>query len=89
MIATASYSFEVKKLRIGKDRCFEINNKKALLSHPVYQYPFLQFAEATLAVNSSGMGMCFLDLCEKLFAGEINHKKYPSVESAKKTVTGG
>ena len=83
MIATASYSFEVKKLRVGKDRCFEINSK-ALLPHPVYQYPFLQFAEATLAVNSSGMGMCFLDLCEKLFAGEMNHKKYPSVESAKK-----
>jgi indole-3-acetate monooxygenase len=83
MIPTSSYSFEVKKLQVEKDRCFEINNKNSWLSHPVYRYPFLQFAEATLAVNSSGMAMSFLDLCEKLFAEKKDHKNYPSVEKAK------
>jgi hypothetical protein len=30
----------------------------------IYNYPFQQFAEATLAVNSSGMSMRFFDLCK-------------------------
>jgi indole-3-acetate monooxygenase len=83
MIATGSDSFGVKNLHVGKDRCFEINSRNALLPHPIYQYPFLQFAEATLAVNSSGMGMRFLDLCEQLFQ-EKNYREYPSVASARK-----
>jgi hypothetical protein len=37
------------------------------LPDSIYQYPFLPFAETTLAVNSSGMAVRFLDLCEMLF----------------------
>jgi hypothetical protein len=83
MIATSSYSFEVNNLRVKKDRCFEIDKKHTWLSQPIYQYPFLQFAEATLAVNSSGMAMRFLDLCEQLFTEKKNNHIYPSVENAK------
>ena len=63
MIATASHSFEVKKRRIPSDRSFIIDSRHAFLHQPIYQFPFLQFAEATLAVNSSGMAIAFLDLC--------------------------
>jgi indole-3-acetate monooxygenase len=83
MIGTGSDSFSVRNLQVGNDRCFEINSKTANLPHPIYQYPFLQFAEATLAVNSSGMGMRFLDLCETLFK-EKNYREYPSVAKGKK-----
>lgn len=64
MIATSSNSFEVKKLKVNKNRRFIIDEKQAVLPDKIYQYPFLQFAEATLAVNISGMAIHFLDLFE-------------------------
>lgn len=63
MIATGSHSFEVKKITVNKNRAFIIDPQFAVLKDPVYQYPFLQLAETTLAVNSSGMAMRFLELC--------------------------
>ena len=66
MIATGSHSFEVSRLRVKNNRGFHIGGEYAKLPHPVYQYPFLAFAETTLAVNMSGMAMRFLDLCAML-----------------------
>lgn len=59
--ATASHSFEVKDLKVARDRSFIIDEKYATIDQPVYQYPFLQFAETTIAVNSLGMAENFLD----------------------------
>ncbi len=67
MIATGSNSFEANAVVVKKNRTFLIDNRSAVLKHPVYQYPFLQFAETTLAVNSAGMAIRFLDLCKFLF----------------------
>ncbi len=67
MIATGSNSFEVADLSINANRAFKIAPQHAVLKHPIYQFPFLQFAETTLAVNSSGMAMRFLDLCKIIF----------------------
>lgn len=67
MIATASNRFEVNDLLVNKNRAFIIEKEFAFLKDPIYQYPFLQFAEVTLAVNSSGMAMRFLDLCKDIF----------------------
>ena len=61
-------SFEVKKIVMEESRTFLIDPQYAVLKDAVYQYPFLQFAETTLAVNHSGMAMRFLDLCKLLFA---------------------
>lgn len=63
MIATASYSFEVRDLLVSPERCFTLDPQKAGLPDPVFQYPFLPFAETTLAVNFSGMATRFMDLC--------------------------
>ncbi|GAA4315667.1 acyl-CoA dehydrogenase [Compostibacter hankyongensis] len=63
MIATASHSFSVERLRVPSARCFRIDGASAFLKDPLYQYPFLQFAEATLVVNSSGMAAHFMELC--------------------------
>ncbi len=62
MIATGSHSFEVSRLRVKNNRAFHIGGEYAKLPQPAYQYPFLAFAETTLAVNMSGMAMRFLDL---------------------------
>ncbi|MGC3947579.1 MAG: acyl-CoA dehydrogenase [Chryseolinea sp.] len=62
MIATASHSFSISNIVVPSARCFDIVPGAATLSNPVYQYPFMQLAEATLAANISGMTARFLDL---------------------------
>lgn len=64
MIATGSHSFEVKDQLVGPERQFIISPERAVLKEPVYQYPFLQFAETTLAVNLSGMALRFIELSQ-------------------------
>lgn len=64
MIATASQRFTVKDLHINNNRSFIIMPEAAVLNNPVYQYPFLQLAETTLAVNSSGMALRFAELAK-------------------------
>lgn len=66
MIATSSNSFEVNKLKVNKTRRFVIDAKHAVLPDKIYKYPFLQFAETTLAVNISGMAIHYLDLFEEI-----------------------
>lgn len=75
MNATSSNRFEIKGLRVNKNRLFIIDKKKAVLNEPVYQYPFLHFAEATLAVNSSGMANRYFDLCEALIKERAVNKE--------------
>src|SRR5258708_3215795 len=67
MVATGSHSFEIRDLHVPPVRSFSIDPARATLRHPIYQFPFLQLAETTLAVNSSGMAIRFIDLCEILF----------------------
>ncbi|MBO9632524.1 MAG: acyl-CoA dehydrogenase [Chitinophagaceae bacterium] len=62
MKATASQSFETGPVVVPTHRRFTIDPAYAILSQPVFRYPFLQFAEATLCVNFSGMAMRFLEL---------------------------
>lgn len=64
MRATGSHAFEVSDLFVPSDRSFIIDPYHAVLNNPVYQYPFLQLAESTLAVNMSGMACRFLELVE-------------------------
>lgn len=62
MIATAGHSFDAKEVHVPKERSFIIHQDKARLPLPVYQYPFLQLAETTLAVNFLGLAQRFLEL---------------------------
>lgn len=74
--ATASDSFSVKDLKITKERSFIIDPNHSTLPGLIYQYPFLQFAETTLAVNISGIALHFLVLFGKLITGWHQSKKY-------------
>ena len=67
MIATGSDAYEVSGLYVDKSRCFEIDATAAVIDAPLYRYPFLQLAEATLAANLSGMAVHFTDLCVPAF----------------------
>ena len=82
MIATGSNRFEVKQVVVHKNRAFRIDARYTSLPHPIYQYPFLQFAETTLAVNSSGMAARFLDLCETWFKPRVAGTKQLQLQSA-------
>jgi alkylation response protein AidB-like acyl-CoA dehydrogenase len=66
MISTGSHAMEVKNKLIPLNRAFTISPSNAFLKHPVYQYPFLQLAEATLSVNLSGMVSRFLELSSEI-----------------------
>lgn len=71
MAATGSDAFEIKDLQVTRENCFEINAAKAVVKSALYQFPFLQMAEATLAVNICGMAIHFIDLCKEIFPERI------------------
>ncbi|MGV3766331.1 MAG: acyl-CoA dehydrogenase [Chitinophagaceae bacterium] len=70
MIATASHSFSAETLFVPASRAFRIAPEHATLPHPIYQYPFLQLADTTLAINMAGMALHFFDLSYPVFFSE-------------------
>ena len=68
MVATGSHAFKVQNLYVPSTRSFKIDASHARISLPVYQYPFQQLAETTLAVNFSGLAQRFIDICEEIFS---------------------
>jgi hypothetical protein len=71
LVATGSHGFEVSGLELPAEREFVIDAAAAADDDPLYRYPFLPLAEATLAVNSSGMMLHFLDCCSEVFGERI------------------
>ncbi|HEY0271923.1 MAG TPA: acyl-CoA dehydrogenase [Chitinophaga sp.] len=61
MVATGSDSFSVNDMWIPEERRFRIDAAAARVDSPLYRFPFLQLAEATLAANMAGMALHFLD----------------------------
>lgn len=76
MIATGSHAFEVNGLKVPVNRCFEILPEKAKLKHPVYQYPFLQLAESTLAANILGISAHLQSLIIQSFWKRHEYRNY-------------
>ncbi|HVS95515.1 MAG TPA: hypothetical protein VHE54_03485 [Puia sp.] len=71
LVATGSLGFEVNALEVPAERGFVIDSAAAADEDPLYSFPFLPLAEATLAVNTSGMMLHFLDCCEMVFTERI------------------
>ncbi|WP_185155589.1 acyl-CoA dehydrogenase family protein [Rudanella paleaurantiibacter] len=61
MVGTGSHGFAVHRQTVSEERSFDINSPLQQTIN-VGNYPFLQLAEATLAVNFSGMARHFLAL---------------------------
>lgn len=76
MIATGSHAFKTENLRVLLNRGFEILPEKASRKESVYRFPFLQFAEATLAVNILGISRHLISLIEESFWMRNEHRKY-------------
>ncbi len=66
MIATASDGFEVQHVFVSEDRVFRIGSQQKA-NGKLYQFPYLQLMEATLAVIVSGITLHFVDLCKDHF----------------------
>ncbi|MEN2282738.1 acyl-CoA dehydrogenase [Algoriphagus sp. SE2] len=76
MKATGSHAFRTEKLKVPISRGFEIDPLKNQLDDPLYQFPFLQFAEITLTVNILGISFHMIDLIESAFWRRNEYKKY-------------
>lgn len=72
--ATASESFSATHQLVGEERSFIPTPIHARVPSPLYQYPFLQLAEATLAANNAGMANRFMDLCAELLQDKKKNK---------------
>jgi len=72
LVATGSHTFRVQDLWVPATRSFIIDAALSRLDHPVYHYPFLQFAEATLGVNYCGMSLQFLALAGNILLSNKN-----------------
>ena len=69
LMATGSHGFAVRDLVVPAGRAFRIAAEAAIDNDPLYRYPFMPLAEATLAANSSGMARHFLDCFAELGVG--------------------
>ncbi|MBG6235337.1 alkylation response protein AidB-like acyl-CoA dehydrogenase [Pedobacter sp. CAN_A7] len=75
LVATGSHAFTVTDRKVPLNRTFEIN-KAIQVDTPGFDYPFLQLAETTLAVNSAGMAKHFLALADASFKQRTGQKRY-------------
>lgn len=74
LVATGSHAFDVHDIEVPANRSFKINELK--VADEGFDYPFLQLAETTLAVNSLGMAKRFLDLVKDSFFNRSGFKRY-------------
>ena len=72
--ATASHSFVVDGAWAAPSQAFLIKPEAVTWDHPIYRYPFLQFAEVTLAANTLGMARHFL-ACAAAANGAVLQKQ--------------
>jgi alkylation response protein AidB-like acyl-CoA dehydrogenase len=82
MVATGSDAFEIKDLQVAANRRFQINPTAAVITVPIYLYPFHQLAETTIAVTLSGMAIHFIDLCKELFTEKQKHVRLSDRQKA-------
>ncbi len=80
MIATGSDGYEVNNVFVDEVRCFEILPGAAVIQQPLYQYPFIQLAEATLAANLAGMAIRFVDICKTVFEQKQQDQRLTSFQ---------
>jgi len=83
MIASGSHGFFANKTTIPANRAFSIDPSAATDADPLYQYPFLQLAESTLAANIAGMGAHFLECCAEIFQQKARPEPIAQLQSAR------
>lgn len=66
--ATASHGFSVDGVWVGAEHGFDIDAAHATAPGPLYRFPFVSLAYATLAANLSGMALNFVALAGEMLA---------------------
>lgn len=79
LVAAVGQSFEVKNLEIPADRAFLVAKGSNMIDAPLYHFPIVQFAEAILASNISGIAIRFMDLCEAYLTEKTNRNGDPLI----------
>lgn len=79
LVATGSHAFEVVDLLVPENRTFVINDD-IQVADSGFDYPFLQLAETTLAVNSLGMANHFVKLVEQAFLSRSGLNRYTQAQ---------
>lgn len=75
MVASGSHSFEVHNKEVAVNRSFAIN-ESLIAGFKHLNYPFIQLAESTLAVNFLGMALHFTELAEDYFYKRSGFERY-------------
>jgi len=83
--ATASYDFIIQDVFVPDAHSFFLAAPSPFASGALYRFPFLQLAEALLAITMSGMARHFIDLITELSKNKIladlrRKKDYPAME---------
>lgn len=60
LTATASHDFEVYNIRVPRRRSFTMEPQPSYADRPLYRFPFMQFAPATLASSLLGITRAFI-----------------------------
>jgi alkylation response protein AidB-like acyl-CoA dehydrogenase len=76
MIATGSHAFKAGNLSVPINRVFELLPEQVTRDEAVYRYPFLQFAEVTLAVNLLGITEHLQELIREAFWKRNTSRNY-------------
>lgn len=76
LVATGSHAFDVNRMEVPANRSFTINENISVAVDEGFDYPFIQLAETTLAVNSLGMARRFVDLVRDGFFNRSGFKRY-------------
>lgn len=79
LLATGSHAFRVNHLWVPNERSFTIN-APTVVADEGFNYPFLQLAETTLAVNILGMTKHFLKLVESSFLNRSGLNRYSTAQ---------
>ncbi|HSI89880.1 MAG TPA: hypothetical protein VK927_02135 [Adhaeribacter sp.] len=81
--ATGSHSIKIENAFVPEEKTFDLSNPNAAFSQPVFQYPFLQFAEASFAAVNAGICRHFMEETKNLLKRnqtawqKSNPKRYP------------
>jgi alkylation response protein AidB-like acyl-CoA dehydrogenase len=77
--ATSSHTISVSDAFVPEGRTFDIANGKRYYEHPIYDYPFIPFAEASFAAVNIGICRHFFEEAEsvlKLYQSAGNEQRY-------------
>lgn len=84
--ATASRDFKVDDTYIPEQRVFELHPDRSHINGPLYRFPFLPFAQCTLAASMAGIGGHFLEEAIQLLESKMERVDSAGSQWAKKRI---